>query len=369
MTELSSANVAHLTKAYRNRTITAVSICLPLAVLAVILRFIARKIARARIWYDDWLAFAGLIAVGVFVSLILVDLPDKGAIQGQPIPESTLMENAKTVYVAELFYYIIQFTLKLSILAFYWRLFNMSSIRVPIYFVASFIVAWFIASILVTVFQCVPVASLWTPALRASAKCVELAPFFFGVSIPNILADLFLLILPMPYVWRLKITITQKVFVMVFFLLGSFVLIASVIRLRLLLLLDVRGFYANWSVENAVFLSAIENCMSVICVCLPSLRPIVKLFPQASLVRKFLDPGHSSGSSSRGSRLEHGPGKAKEQCHDEYGLIERDRTLCWAETETSIEEHSIKTVEGAYINVRTKIYASSADLNQPAETV
>jgi hypothetical protein len=74
---------------------------------------------------------------------------------------------------------------------------------------------------LATAFQCVPVASLWTPALRSSAKCVELAPFFFGTSIPNILADLFLLLLPAPYVWSLNISITRKVFVMGFFLLGG----------------------------------------------------------------------------------------------------------------------------------------------------
>lgn len=78
-----------------------------------------------------------------------------------------------------------------------------------------------ISQILVTAFQCVPVASLWTPALRGSAKCVELGPFFFGTSIPNILADLFLLALPMPYVLVLKISWTQKVFVMGFFLLGG----------------------------------------------------------------------------------------------------------------------------------------------------
>ncbi|PVH91870.1 hypothetical protein DM02DRAFT_544937 [Periconia macrospinosa] len=343
MTELSSASVAHITTAYRNRTITAVSICFPLATLAVVLRFIARKIARAGIWYDDWLAFAGLVCC------------DKNP---EPILESTLLENAKTVYVAELFYYITQSTLKFSILAFYWRLFNIPSIRVPIYCIASFVLAWFVASILVTAFQCVPIASLWTPALRASAKCVELAPFFFGTSIANILADLFLLILPVPYVWRLKITVTQKFFVIVFFLLGSFVLIASVIRLRLLLLLDLRGFLANWSVEN-----------SVLCVCLPSLRPIIKLFLRAPLLGKFLDSGHSSGPSARGSRLEHGSRKAKGQCHDEYGLMERDRTLCWAETGRSIEENSMKTMEGECINVQTKIYATSADIKQPAETV
>jgi hypothetical protein len=75
------------------------------------------------------------------------DLPSDSAIRGEPIPESTLLANAKTIYVAELSYYVTQICLKLSILAFYWRLFNVSSMRIPIYLTTGFVVAWFIASV------------------------------------------------------------------------------------------------------------------------------------------------------------------------------------------------------------------------------
>ncbi|KAH7355644.1 hypothetical protein BKA66DRAFT_613435 [Pyrenochaeta sp. MPI-SDFR-AT-0127] len=370
MTELSSANVNNLTKEYRDRTITAASICFPLATLAVILRFIARKISRAGIWYDDWLACAGLVAVGVFVSLILVDLPSDSIIRGEPISESTLLENAKTVYVAELFYYIIQLSLKSSILAFYWRLFNVS-MRVPIYFVTCFVVAWFIASILVTAFQCVPVASLWEPALRASARCVDLAPFFFGTSIPNILADLFLLMLPMPYVWGLKITLVKKIVIIGFFFLGGFVLIASIIRLRLLFLLDLKGFYANWSVEDSVFWSMIENCMGVICICLPSLRPVIKLLPWSSRLGMSLSSSHTGGPVVSVSGLEHGAKTPKQPQVDEYEheLLERNRTRCWVETELSPDDHSVKTMEEESISVQTRVYVSSTNIEGPAQIV
>ncbi|KAF1977477.1 hypothetical protein BU23DRAFT_453079 [Bimuria novae-zelandiae CBS 107.79] len=379
MTVLSAANVGHLTNGYRNRTIIAISMCFPLAVHAVILRFTARRISGAGIWYDDWLACTGLVAVGVFISLILLDLPDDSAIRGEPIPESTLLANAKTVYVAELFYYISQFNQKLipqsfllqqksSILAFYWRLFNVTSIRAPIYLVTCFVVAWFIASFLVTAFQCIPVAALWTPALKSSAKCVELAPFFFGTSIPNILADLLLLALPMPYVWSLKISLTQKICVMGFFLLGGFVLVASAIRLRLLLLLDLQGFLANWSVENTVLWSAMENCIGIVCICLPSLRPVVNLLPWASRFGNSLGSTHASGRDSRFLGTEHGPDKSKQQ-NDEYELLERDRAGCLIEAGKSIEGHSIQTMEDGSISVKTQIQISYSEEKQPAEAV
>ncbi|KAF2021846.1 hypothetical protein BU24DRAFT_457773 [Aaosphaeria arxii CBS 175.79] len=366
-TVLSAANVEHLTFGYRNRTITAIAVCFPLAIFAVILRFTARKIARAGIWYDDWLSCAGLVGLGVFISLVLVDLPDDSAIRGDPIPESTLLANAKTVYVAELFYYITQFSLKLSILAFYWRLFNASSIRVPIYLVTAFCVAWFVASFLVTALQCVPVASLWTPALRSSAKCVRLAPFFFGTSIPNIVADLFLLALPMPYVWRLKISLTQRVFVMGFFLLGGFVLIASAIRLRLLLRIDMRSFYANWAVENSVLWSAIENCMAVVCVCLPSLRPIVRLLPCPTRLGKSLGSSdYTSGGDMRIASMENSVDKTKpQQRHIEHELPDWDGASCYVSAERAAEGQSITTADEESIIVQTEIQVSSVDVNRP----
>lgn len=74
------------------------------------------------------------------------DIPSDSALRGEPIPERTLLANAKTVYVAELVYYIIQSSLKFSILAFYWRLFK-TTMRVPIYFVACFIMVWFFATV------------------------------------------------------------------------------------------------------------------------------------------------------------------------------------------------------------------------------
>lgn len=81
-----------------------------------------------------------------FIVTSISDLPSDSTLRGEPISESTLLSNAKTVYVAELFYYVIQLSLKLSILAFYWRIFKVS-MRVPIYLVTCFVTMWFIATV------------------------------------------------------------------------------------------------------------------------------------------------------------------------------------------------------------------------------
>lgn len=145
------------------------------------------------------------------------------------------------------------------------------------------------------------------------------------------------------------------------------VLVASAIRLRLLLLLDLQGFFANWAVENSVLWSAIENCMGVVCICLPSLRPVVNLLPGASRLGKSVGSGHTSGRDTRYLEPEHDAEKAKQQQYDEYELLERDRDCCWVEAGRLDEGHSIKTIEEDIITVQTQIQVSSGAASKLAE--
>lgn len=154
------------------------------------------------------------------------------------------MYNTKGSYAAELFYYINQATLKLSILALYWRVFSSANyINISIKYIGGYVIIWFIASVslpwyrkctrahdtnallqfIVAALQCVPVQAIWDPVakMEPGVRCVNLNAFFFGTSVPNIVADLVLVLLPTPQVLQLKITTTQKVFVIFFFLLGG----------------------------------------------------------------------------------------------------------------------------------------------------
>ncbi|KAH7020688.1 hypothetical protein B0J12DRAFT_610769 [Macrophomina phaseolina] len=369
MTQYPSANVPHLTPEYRRRTLLAASICYALSVIAVVLRFAARKIARSGMWYDDWLSLTGLVFVGVFVSLVLVDLPGYNALHGELLPESMIIEHTKSVYISSLCYYTAQCSLKYSIIAFYWRIFNTTSIRIPIYFAAFSVTAWYIASFLVVALQCVPVAAIWTPSLASTAKCVELRPFFFGTSIPNILTDFFLLVLPIPYVWRLRITILQKLFVLGFLLLGGFVLIASIFRLHFLLKLDLKNYAINWTVQDCVVLSMIESCMGVVCVCLPSLRPIVMLLPCSSLLTPTsssypasIPKDASNQSHGLASRLGCGGAKRREDQPDEFELLDGAGGNCWVGKGVLAEERSDITTEVEGIAIEMMIPVSSSDV-------
>ena len=77
---------------------------------------------------------------------------------------------------------------------------------------------------LITIFQCTPVSGFWdrfSPTHPTNSKCgVNVNQFFEGNSIPNILTDAAILILPMPFVWKLHLPRAQKMALSSIFLLG-----------------------------------------------------------------------------------------------------------------------------------------------------
>ncbi|KAG4443492.1 hypothetical protein IFR05_001062 [Cadophora sp. M221] len=214
------------------------------------------------------------------------------------------------------------------------------------------------ASTLVTAFQCVPVAAIFDASLLPDANCVGLHAFFFGVSIPNILADLFLIILPIPTIWRLRIPSNQRAYVAGFFLLGSFVLVASVVRLYYIITLDLTDFSIKWAVTTSVVWSGVENSIGVVCVCLPSLRPILRRITGS--LPSATAPNISSPFSIRSRARETNKAK-RTQGGDEFGLLD--------DLETGGAVASVKTnVVHAGLSRKTTGTTSLTEENENAST-
>lgn len=54
------------------------------------------------------------------------------------------------------------------------------------------------------------------------ANCiVDDYAFFVGIAVPNIITDVALLVLPLPYIWRLHRAKSQKIALVGIFMLGS----------------------------------------------------------------------------------------------------------------------------------------------------
>ena len=80
---------------------------------------------------------------------------------------------------------------------------------------------WGFAYTFVYIFQCVPVEQVWTMSVgQPGRKCwSENADYSFAIS--SIILDAIILVMPMPFVWRLQMPVRQKVVVSAIFLLGA----------------------------------------------------------------------------------------------------------------------------------------------------
>jgi hypothetical protein len=140
----------------------------------------------------------------------------------------------QTVLGAEILYVMGVNMYKISLLFLYWRVFPVQSIRIGSYVCGGLSTSWTLACIFAATFQCTPRDRLWMPWLEGT--CINLFLTQLCISIPSILCDIAILCLPIPHVWRLKTNLTQRIFLIGIFSLGSYVVFTSAYRFRIFLL-------------------------------------------------------------------------------------------------------------------------------------
>ncbi len=89
----------------------------------------------------------------------------------------------------------------------------------------------------------------------------------------NAAIDFLIIGLPIPFLWKLRTTTSQKGVLTGIFVCAGFACIISIIRL--IVLSRLTYFDVTWNYIDAAIWSAAEPCMGVIAACMPSLRPLI----------------------------------------------------------------------------------------------
>ncbi|KAH6887135.1 hypothetical protein B0T10DRAFT_407061 [Thelonectria olida] len=256
-----------------------------LAFLTLMMRVVGRRIKGLNLWLDDWFIVAALIAALGHVIGMAGYATSRGV--GQHVwagkPDATYAW-ALGLFMAEIFYTLTLWLTKLSILAFYWRSFGVwRSMRWPIWALAAIVSSWGIALLLVTILQCSPTRAAWArydpdnPLPASEYHCrIDQMQFFYGNAVPTIVTDVMLMLLPLPYVWRLHLPAGGKLALSGIFLVGIFVTVVSVIRLVLLLRTDLVNPDITWNFVSVGVLTIVEGNIAVVCACLPFAKPVLK---------------------------------------------------------------------------------------------
>ncbi|KAI1196927.1 hypothetical protein F5X97DRAFT_303928 [Nemania serpens] len=285
--------------------ITVALVSTAFATIALVLRIWARNFQRFGMMADDYLMIVALVfTYGTLVITILGAKAGAGmhlwALHPQNVADIfRLLYSYTFVYAGS-----VGFT-KLSILLFYRRLFERGSqwFHIRLGFAAFFTIGYLLAIWSVAAALCQPTEFFWTQFLGAKGKCLDINASFLSLTVLNLVADLLVLVVPIPEIMALKMTTKKKLGVCGVMLLGGLVCVVSAVRIwafyRFTVEVDI-----TWVQADVFLLSSVEPGFGIVSACLPSLRPLYRR-ARAKLTGKETH-GSSAGTwyaTSKASRI------------------------------------------------------------------
>ncbi|KAL8818666.1 MAG: hypothetical protein Q9223_002739 [Gallowayella weberi] len=283
------------------RIIASMIALIALPTLAVAARLISRLVARAGFWYDDlWVVIALLLSYGPIICVLVSQITNGFGKHIWTLQESNAIQFMRILYIYEVFYFASCFAIKICIsprLLFYRRIFPVREIKLVLQIATAAVVAFFVGSLLASLFQCFPIDKFWHRDRHG--HCVNGNHVILVPGAINAVLDFLIIGLPLPLLWKLRTTTSQKSVLTGIFICAGFVCIISIIRLVVLGRLEHEDL--TWNFVNSAIWSSAEPCMGVISACLPSLRPLVALITRGTHRAPKKGGANAQGTNSSGS--------------------------------------------------------------------
>ncbi|KAJ5159300.1 uncharacterized protein N7500_008951 [Penicillium coprophilum] len=230
-----------------------------LGIVFVILRFLARWKKSLKPGLDDYMIMAALIPFLTLVGLMLALTNYGMGLRSEILPMENIMMIAKLLVVFECIYVTTIGVTKVSILLMYCRIFPTKEIRTASMILGGISLAWVIAIIFVSIFQCTPIARAWDT--RIPGTCIDLKGSFIGNAVPNVVTDIIILSLPVRVVWGLHASLTHRL-----------VIFTSIYRFTTLF--DFNPADIAWTLGKSCTWCVVECSTGIISACMPTLRPL-----------------------------------------------------------------------------------------------
>ncbi|KAI4598725.1 hypothetical protein KJ359_002617 [Pestalotiopsis sp. 9143b] len=254
-----------------------------IATFVVGLRFWARRLTRQAIGPDDYLCAASLffqhaLMIASCVCIVQGGMGRDIRVTASEDPHSVVVL-FQSLFVAEIAYTYSSPLIKLSALAFYWRVFPTRTVNIGCKILGSMCIAWCIAITILNFVQCRPLPAFWYVELQAlpTTKCLDSILCFLANSISNCVIDFFTLTLPIHEVLKLKTSMRKKINICGVFLIGGGAFTSAVIRTAYTAVMYREG---TWNFTLQFFPSGIatvvEIYVAIIAACAPTLMPVYR---------------------------------------------------------------------------------------------
>ncbi|KAF2005632.1 hypothetical protein P154DRAFT_530457 [Amniculicola lignicola CBS 123094] len=221
------------------------------ALIALLLRLVARWLKGVRLSYDDYIASAAFLST------------------------STIYTDYFLLLWIDSWFYTTGIGLsKVAALAFYWRIFGQSNIRLSIQILFAFAALWMMARVVVISLECIPIQKFWDQSIDGVCP-IKTGYFFFGSTFPHLLMEIAIVVLPLVQIRQLNLTIAQKITVAGMFMSGIIVCAASIVQLIAAFKLDTKSSNLWWTGAPQLMAAVAEVNLAHFSTSLPNLRPIL----------------------------------------------------------------------------------------------
>ncbi|KAH8762628.1 hypothetical protein F5883DRAFT_560982 [Diaporthe sp. PMI_573] len=264
--------------------------------------FGCRMLARTErfggtLWWDDYFIVASsLVAFAVTIGAEIMVIFGLGQDIWMLSPTQVTVVLV-LFYVAEFAYVIESSLTKVSIVCLYLRIFPKQGFRRMCFALLALIACFCIVFVVSLLCYCQPFSYVWTRwDGRMHGKCIDMTAQTWVCAAMNIVLDVFIFLLPIPQLLKLETNWKTKVGVILVFLLGLFVTICSIARLR---------FLSSWAsspnptydYSDLALWSLIELYAGVICACLPGMTSLFRRIKHQHTEKKKSSAANSMGGS------------------------------------------------------------------------
>ncbi|KAF2788206.1 hypothetical protein K505DRAFT_286526 [Melanomma pulvis-pyrius CBS 109.77] len=287
-------------------TLALVFMLMPL--LFVSLRMWAKFLSTKRLGWDDHLTVAALAVSMTCCALQLATAYHGHLGQHQPqYPDgSPIMDDPGLIFFEQTKFALNCISVlglglvKSSILVMYRNIFHVTKFRLVIDIMIGLVACWTISFFFSHLFTCYPITVFIEPYY--GNKCVQTVPMFIAVLITDVIADLIILVLPIPMVLEVQLPMKKKLAVIGMLSMGAAVCAISITRVvATFAIAEEYVKHPNdviYYTAPVFFWTNIELSLAIVCACLPMLRPIyLHYFPKPVSTQSGSGYGYGYDSS------------------------------------------------------------------------
>ncbi|KAI1123321.1 hypothetical protein F5Y10DRAFT_55104 [Nemania abortiva] len=279
-------------QAYYETSGHVISAAIALSILDIAvatLRFWARKSRNQKLKTDDWLILPATIStVAIGASMIYgatqqalgyrTKVPPAFADDPFDVTTDQLTTTSKIEFAYAILLPLTLGFVKSSFLFFYMRIFSIdkkSLTNILLVGLVVFVAIWAVAFSVAPVFGCgLDVEAHWGSTHDLETKCKGSMTMVLLLCITDFAADVAIITIPVPLVWRLNLSTRNKLAICAVFLLGSVTVAASLARLiiegRAVTIGFAPGSDSVLVITEYIYWGFVECAVAILAACLPT---------------------------------------------------------------------------------------------------